>query len=77
LDEIAVNTRGLPGQVGYGLIAWLVLNRGWLEWLGLTEEANSRLSPSVAGLHAGAAARAEPTLRLEPHRRSAESPGSK
>jgi acyl-CoA thioesterase I len=34
-DEIAKNERGLPGQVGYGLIAWLVLNRGWLGWLGL------------------------------------------
>jgi acyl-CoA thioesterase I len=37
-DEISVNDRGLPGQVGYGLIAWLILNRGWLGWLGLAEE---------------------------------------
>jgi hypothetical protein len=26
----------LPGQIGHGLIAWLVLNRGWYEWLGLS-----------------------------------------
>lgn len=37
-QETASNPRGLPGQVGYGLIAWLVLNRGWFEWLGLTEQ---------------------------------------
>lgn len=27
-----------PGQVGYGLIAWLVLNLGWHAWLGLPPE---------------------------------------
>jgi len=37
LREIEIHPRKLPGQVGYGLIAWLVLNRGWFEWLGLTE----------------------------------------
>jgi acyl-CoA thioesterase-1 len=26
---------GLPGQAGYGLIAWLVLHNGWTEWLGI------------------------------------------
>lgn len=26
---------GLPGQAGYGLIAWLVLNNGWRTFLGL------------------------------------------
>ncbi len=26
----------LPGQVGYGLLAWLVLHGGWHRWLGLT-----------------------------------------
>lgn len=26
-----------PGQAGYGLLAWLVLHRGWYEWLGLPE----------------------------------------
>jgi hypothetical protein len=36
-QETSANPRGLPGQVGYGLVAWLVLNRGWFEWLGLTE----------------------------------------
>ena len=36
-QETGSHPRGLPGQVGYGLIAWLVLNRGWFEWLGLTE----------------------------------------
>lgn len=29
---------GLPDQAGYGLMAWLVLNRGWFRWLGLSEE---------------------------------------
>ncbi|MDY6055070.1 GDSL-type esterase/lipase family protein [Micrococcus sp.] len=28
---------GLPGQAGHGLIAWLVLHRGWYQWLGLPE----------------------------------------
>ena len=35
--EMAESTNGVPGQVGHGLIAWLVLNRGWNEWLGLAE----------------------------------------
>ncbi len=26
-----------PGQVGYGLMAWLVLHGGWHTWLGLPE----------------------------------------
>ncbi|MEN9990155.1 MAG: hypothetical protein RL508_1134 [Actinomycetota bacterium] len=34
-SEIAASDHNLPGQVGYGLIAWLILNRGWYEWLGL------------------------------------------
>ncbi|WP_103064289.1 GDSL-type esterase/lipase family protein [Actinomyces qiguomingii] len=25
-----------PGQTGYGLLAWLVLHRGWYEWLGVS-----------------------------------------
>ncbi len=37
LAEVSTHPRRLPGQVGYGLIAWLVLNKGWFEWLGLTE----------------------------------------
>lgn len=31
--EIETSEHGIPGQVGHGLIAWLVLNRGWYEWL--------------------------------------------
>jgi acyl-CoA thioesterase I len=26
-----------PGQAGYGLIAWLVLDQGWREWLGISQ----------------------------------------
>jgi len=37
LGEVQSHQRRLPGQVGYGLIAWLVLNRGWFDWLGLAE----------------------------------------
>lgn len=33
--EIDTSENGLPGQVGHGLIAWLVLNRGWYEWLDI------------------------------------------
>jgi hypothetical protein len=36
-NEMADSSNGIPGQVGHGLIAWLVLNRGWNEWLGLAE----------------------------------------
>lgn len=25
-----------PGQVGYGLIAWLVLHNGWFDWMGIS-----------------------------------------
>ncbi|HXF01819.1 MAG TPA: GDSL-type esterase/lipase family protein, partial [Arthrobacter sp.] len=28
---------GAPGQAGYGLLAWLVLHRGWYPWLDLPE----------------------------------------
>lgn len=28
-----------PGQAGYGLMAWLVLHRGWYSWLSLPEPA--------------------------------------
>ncbi|MDQ0735472.1 acyl-CoA thioesterase-1 [Arthrobacter agilis] len=30
--DLASNA-GTPGQAGYGLIAWLVLHRGWFQWL--------------------------------------------
>src|SRR5699024_5059445 len=33
-QDVMVN-EGLPGQAAYGLIALLVLNRGWFEWLGI------------------------------------------
>lgn len=36
-NELQNSPSGLPGQVGYGLIAWLVLNRGWTSWLGVEE----------------------------------------
>lgn len=35
-EDVMIND-GLPGQAAYGLIAWLVLNRGWFEWLGITD----------------------------------------
>ncbi|NWN87994.1 MAG: lysophospholipase [Micrococcaceae bacterium] len=35
-EDLMVN-EGLPGQAAYGLIAWLVLNRGWFEWLGIVD----------------------------------------
>lgn len=34
-DDIAMSPDGLPNQAGYGLLAWIVLHRGWFEWLGL------------------------------------------
>lgn len=33
--DLAQSDGRLPGQAGYGLIAWLVLHRGWFPWLGL------------------------------------------
>jgi lysophospholipase L1-like esterase len=35
--ELEASARNMPGQTGYGLMAWLVLNRGWYQWLGLEE----------------------------------------
>ena len=37
-QEIRDSAFGQPGQIGHGLIAWLVLNRGWFDWLGVSEE---------------------------------------
>jgi acyl-CoA thioesterase-1 len=34
-DLAAATIPGHPGQAGYGLIAWLVLNGGWREWLDI------------------------------------------
>ncbi|MFD5278889.1 GDSL-type esterase/lipase family protein [Pseudarthrobacter sp. NPDC058362] len=33
-QDLAANG-GAPGQAGYGLMAWLVLHRGWFQWLGM------------------------------------------
>jgi acyl-CoA thioesterase-1 len=35
--ELAASRSGTPAQEGYGLLAWLVLNRGWFEWLGVPD----------------------------------------
>lgn len=35
--ELAASNDGLPRQEGYGLLSWLVLNRGWFEWLGVED----------------------------------------
>lgn len=35
VDLSAATVAGHPGQAGYGLIAWLVLNGGWREWLDI------------------------------------------
>ena len=34
--DLAANG-GTPGQAGYGLMAWLVLHRGWYQWLDLPD----------------------------------------
>ena len=38
-SDLAAGDTVHPGQAGYGLIAWLVLNGGWPQWLGLGERA--------------------------------------
>jgi hypothetical protein len=38
-EEVANSDFGLPGQVGHGLIAWMVLNRGWFDYLGIKIDA--------------------------------------
>lgn len=35
LTDLAAG-EGLPGQAGYGLIAWLVLNNGWRDFMGVS-----------------------------------------
>lgn len=37
--DLAVTGGTHPGQAGYGLLTWLVLHRGWYEWLGLPQQA--------------------------------------
>ena len=34
-SDLAASPDGLPGQAGYGLIAWLVLHAAWQSWLDL------------------------------------------
>lgn len=36
--ELKNSNFGQPGQLGHGLIAWLVLNQGWYRWLDLPEQ---------------------------------------
>lgn len=35
-NDLAANNSA-PGQAGHGLIAWLVLHRGWYQWLNVAE----------------------------------------
>lgn len=37
-EELRNSTFGMPGQLGHGLIAWLVLNQGWFRWLDIPEQ---------------------------------------
>ncbi len=39
LGDLAAGDGELPGQAGYGLMAWLVLHTGWHTWLGLPDDA--------------------------------------
>lgn len=36
--ELRNSNFGQPGQLGHGLIAWLVLNQGWYRWLDIPEQ---------------------------------------
>nr|WP_233149921.1 GDSL-type esterase/lipase family protein [Kineosporia sp. A_224] len=38
LTDMAAGDGRHPGQVGYGLMAWLVLHNGWAQWLGVAED---------------------------------------
>ncbi|KQY41909.1 GDSL-type esterase/lipase family protein [Cellulomonas sp. Root137] len=38
LGDLAAGDGILPGQAGYGLMAWLVLHTGWHSWLGLPDD---------------------------------------
>ncbi|MCL2454701.1 MAG: GDSL-type esterase/lipase family protein [Micrococcales bacterium] len=40
LADMAAGDGVLPGQAGYGLIAWLVLHTGWHSWLGIPSDAD-------------------------------------
>lgn len=39
LGDLAAGDGVLPGQAGYGMMAWLVLHAGWHTWLGLPDDA--------------------------------------
>ncbi|MBO3084790.1 GDSL-type esterase/lipase family protein [Cellulomonas fengjieae] len=39
LGDLAAGDGVLPGQAGYGLMAWLVLHTGWHTWLGLPDDS--------------------------------------
>lgn len=38
LADLAAGDGALPGQAGYGLMAWLVLHSHWNTWLGLPDD---------------------------------------
>ena len=38
LTDMAAGDGRHPGQVGYGLMAWLVLHNGWAHWLGVADD---------------------------------------
>jgi acyl-CoA thioesterase-1 len=38
LTDLAAGDGRHPGQVGYGLMAWLVLHNGWARWLGVADD---------------------------------------
>ncbi|NMR20820.1 GDSL-type esterase/lipase family protein [Cellulomonas fimi] len=38
LGDLAAGDGVLPGQAGYGMMAWLVLHTGWHAWLGLPDD---------------------------------------
>jgi len=42
--ELEQNGLGLPGQMGYGLVAWLILNQGWFEWLDVAVDGEERFN---------------------------------
>ena len=35
--DLSTSALNLPGQAGYGLLAWLVLHQGWHNWIGLPD----------------------------------------
>ncbi len=39
--DTAISGNRIPDQAGYGLISWLVLHKGWYQWLGLEPETKN------------------------------------